>query len=299
MKLLKPVVFQSSQLISTTATEAYSAWNSGTTYSIGQRVTYGTRIYESLVNTNLNFQPDTNPTKWLDFAPGNKYAMFDDVVSTATSNTTSLTVVVKPGVVIDSVALINVSALTVSITVRDGLAGPIVYEATAGLSGAESFSWSDYFFTDPLIQRTQIIFSGIPGYVNAHITVVFTQETGVAASCGVMSYGTTVALGKTQYGASSGIIDYSIKQTDEFGNISFVERAYSKRLNANVFVNNADINRVQRTLYEVRARPSVWIASDDPTYEESCILYGYYKSFDTVISYPTFNMLNIELEGLT
>lgn len=299
MKLLKPIDFQISQLISSTAVEAYANYSSGTTYSIGQRIIYSNRIYESLINSNTNNQPDTNPSKWLDFGPSNKTAMFDNKVSTKTTATTSLTVVVRPGAIFDTVALINSEAAVVKVTVRDGLGGTIVYENTAGMTGTESFSYYDYFFNDPLVKRTQVVFYGIPPFVNAHITFEFTNSSGSPVSCGVAVYGSVYSFGGTQYGASAGVIDYSVKETDEYGNITFVERPYSKRLNAEVWVNAFDLNGVQRTLYEVRAKPSVWIATDDPTYEEAAIVYGFYKSFDTVISYPSVSMLNLEIEGLS
>lgn len=299
MKLIKPVVFQPSQLISTTATETYSNWSSATTYSIGQRVIYNYRIYESLVNSNLNVIPTSDTLKWLDFAPANSYAMFDTIVGTATTATTSMTVVVKPNTIIDSVALINSKAAIVTITVRDGLGGTVVYQQTYGLQADESNSWYDYFFNDPLIERTQIVFQDIPPYLNAHLYVEFTNSTGKPVSCGVMTYGTGYYLGGTQSGMSSGITDYSIKETDEFGGITFVERPYSKRMSAEIFVANSELNRMQRTLYDVRAKPTVWIATDDPTFEEAAIIYGYYKDFNTVISYPAVSLVSLEVEGLT
>lgn len=42
----------------------YAAYNSGTTYAVNNFVTYGGRSYRSLLGSNLNKQPDTNPTWW-------------------------------------------------------------------------------------------------------------------------------------------------------------------------------------------------------------------------------------------
>lgn len=39
-------------------------WNSSTTYSRGQSVTYNNDFYYSKVNSNLNNQPDVSPTQW-------------------------------------------------------------------------------------------------------------------------------------------------------------------------------------------------------------------------------------------
>lgn len=40
------------------------AWSSTTTYNAGQFVTYSGKLYASLVNANINHQPDTSPTQW-------------------------------------------------------------------------------------------------------------------------------------------------------------------------------------------------------------------------------------------
>jgi len=299
MKVLKPVVFQNSQLISTTAVNADANWSSATTYSIGQKVSYQGKIYESLQNTNLNKTPSTNPTWWLDLGATNQFAMFDQVVGTSTTATTSLTVVYAPGSVFNSVAFINVDAAVIKVTIRDGLSGPIVYENTAGLSGSNVTNWYDYFFSDPLLKRTQVVFSEIPPYVNAHITIELKNSTGVAVSLSQFIAGDLASLGTSQYGATAGIIDYSIKQTDEFGNTSFVKRAFSKRLSCNFNLDNSQLNRVQNYLYSVRATPAVWVASDSPQFEEALVVYGFYKDFSTEISYPSFSQCSIEIEGLT
>lgn len=299
MKVLKPILFQNSQLISTTATDLYATWSSGTTYALGGKVTYNGKYYESLQASNLNKQPDTNPTWWLDLGASNKYAMFDNVVSTSTNATTSLTVVYSPGAVFNSIALIDVDAAVIKVTVRDGLNGTIVYENAAGLSGLESYSWYDYFFNDPLLKRTQVVLSGIPPYANGHITIELTNSTGSAVSIAQAIAGDLATLGMTQYGATAGIVDYSVKQTDEFGNTTFVKRAFSKRLNATVNLDNSQLNRVQNYLYSLRATPAVWVATDDPTYEEALVVYGFYKDFSTEISYPTFSQCSLEIESLT
>ena len=299
MKVIKPVEFQSSMLLSTTATESNPTWSSATTYAKDAIVVYGTRLYISLQATNLNKQPDllTSAAWWSDYGPANRYAMFDRTVSGATTAGTSMTVVIQPGVAIDAIALINLNADVAKVTVRNGAGGAIVYEYTGGLSGTTVTDWYQYFFYDPLLKRSQLIFSQIPPYVNCHITIEFTSSTTTAI--GECIFGTLTEIGMTQFGANAGIIDFSRKNTDDFGTITFVERAYSKRLSAQVIVKNVQLNRVQQLLYSLRASPSVWIASDNPTYEEALIVYGFYKDFSMDIAYPEYAMCNIEIEGLT
>ena len=64
-------------------------------------------------------------------------------------------------------------------------------------------------------------------------------------------------------------------------------------------VNTVDLNKVQSTLYKIRAKPVVWIATEDDMYSESLIVYGFYKDFNCDLSYPTFGLYSLELEGLS
>jgi hypothetical protein len=299
MQVLKPLVFQNSQLISTTAVNADANYNSATTYALGAKVSYQGSRYESLQNTNLNKTPDVSPTWWLNLGATNQFAMFDQFVSTSTTATTSLTAVYAPGSVFNSIALVNVEAAVIKITIRDGLSGPIVYENSAGLSGANVTSWYDYFFLDPLLKRTQVVFSGLPSYVNSHITIELTNSTGEPVSVGQVVAGDLASLGQTQYGVSAGIVDYSVKETDEFGNTLFVKRAFSKRMQSDFYLNNNQLNRVHAYLASVRATPAVWIGSSDPQFEEALIVYGFYREFSLQIAYPNNSLYNIEIEGLT
>lgn len=297
MKLIKPTTFQESMLVSSTATETYSPWNASTTYSINDKVTYQGRVWTSVfAGSNLNKVPGTNIAYWVDAGPDNKHAMFDRKVQTATTATTSLTVVLTPGL-IDSIALINLNADLATVTIRNGPGGAIIYEYTGGLSGATILDWSQYFFYDPLLKRTQLIFSDIPPYANPHVTLELTSST-TNISVGELIFGVISDIGSTQYDATAGITDYSIKETDAFGNTSFVERPYSKRMQVQLMLKNSSLNRVYRLLSDIRATPVVWIGSDDPQFEEPLVVYGFYKSFDMTISYPQHSLMSLEVEGL-
>lgn len=300
MKVIKPVNFTSAMLTSTNATDPNPVWSSATTYAKDAIVSYNTYLYQSLQASNLNKQPDlaTSSLWWIKIGSDNRYAMFDLQVGQKTTRTTSLTVTIAPGATVDSVALIDVVCSTAKITVRSSLGGTIIYEKTAGLSGAEVFDWYTYFFSDPLQDITQVVFQDIPTTPTPYITLEMIGETGTEVSIGEMVFGVLTTLGGTQYGASAGIVDYSVKETDEFGNTFFVERAYSKRLSASVFIQNSRLTKVQTLLYSLRAKPCVWIATDDPLLQEPLVVFGFYRDFSTEISYPSHSICNIEIEGL-
>lgn len=290
-----------SGIIYSSAVETVAAWNSGTTYALDAQVRYAEKIWTSIQASNTNHVPtEVNSTWWVEFSPDNKHSMFDKQVNTITTATTVLNVIVKPGT-IDSAALINLLADVVHFTVRDSptSSGNIVYQDKAGLSGGNVGDWYEYFFSDPLLKRTQLTFQNIPPYLDCVVSIELKVATAQPTSVSTAVFGTLTDLGPTQYGASAGIIDYSIKSTDAFGGVTFVERPYSKRLSAQVLMKNTQLNRNFSLLSTLRATPCVWIASDDPIFDETGVVYGFYKDFSIDIAYPGHSLCNIEIEGLT
>ena len=296
MKVVKPTTLTSAMLVSTDATETYTAWNAATAYALNDIVLRTTteRLYQRLVAGTTATAPESDTVNWLDIAPSNKWAMFDGEISTATTKSTSLTVVLKPGYV-NSLALFGLVGSNLAVTVRDALAGNIVYTLSQDLDGTIIADWYQYFF-EPVVQLAEVVLTDLPPYGDAHITVVLTG-TG-AVECGICLVGTFYTLGDTQYGASVGIIDYSRKETDAFGVTTFVRRAYSKRMSAKLMLDNVQMNKVQRVLADLRATPCAWIGADDVTYAP-LVVYGFYKDFSIEVAYPTASYCSLEVEGLT
>lgn len=296
MKVIRPIEITPNKILSSTVTEIYPTWSSATTYALGVKVVYQSRIYESLIASNLNKQPDTNPTSWLDVGPSNKTAMFDNQVNTQTTATTTFTTIFQPGSAFNAVSFLNLKGVSVSLGIKDAPAGNTVYSETVSLDGTVIEDWYAYFFED-FDARTEVIFSNIPPYVSGIIEVTITAATGAEVAIGSAVVGTLIDIGMTQYGLGYGIRDYSVKETDEFGNTRFVERAFSKRMSPNIFVENNRLNYVTKTLEKLRATPAVFIATDDARFEGT-IVFGFLKDWNIEISYPEHSMLSAEIEGL-
>lgn len=296
MRVIRPITFQLAQLVSSNTTESVAAYVAGTTYGLDATVLYNERIYKSLNTGNVGHQPDTSPTWWLDIAPSNKTAMFDKQVSTQSVKTGKLIVQVTPGSLFDSLALLNVEANSVDVVVKDTPGGTTIYTKHIDLDNSilEVIDWYTYFF-EPFDFLDTVVLTEIPPYQTASIYVTFNTDS--TSKCGVMTYGTNIYLGGTQYGVSAGIIDYSVKQTDEFGNTTFVQRAFSKRMEPTLFIDNTKLNYINRTLQSLRAVPTVWVMSDDVRFQTT-VTYGYYKDYNIEISYPTASLISMTIEGL-
>jgi hypothetical protein len=115
-------------------------------------------------------------------------------------------------------------------------------------------------------------------------------------SCGTLLVGRQFDIGETEHGVDIGIIDYSRKETDQFGATSVVERAFAKRMTARVVMQTSAIDDVHRTLAAIRATPVLWIGSES---FESLTVFGFYKEFSIDLAYPTVSYCSLTIEGLT
>lgn len=296
MKVIKPTTITTAMLVSTTATNSVTAWNPVTAYVLNDIAYLASthRKYQRLVAGTTATSPELDSVNWLDIGPTNDWAMFDSEVSTQTSEASPLTVVVKPGLA-NSLAFFGLEGTELEITVRDALAGAIVYTTTVSLEGSIVTDWYEYFF-EPFDQLSEVVLTDLPPYGDAHITASVTG--GGTVKCGVLAVGSVYELGDTLAGASSSINDYSRKETDEFGTTTFVRRAYSKRMTVRIVVPNTRLNRTQQTLADLRATPCVWVGSNADGYEVLSV-FGFYKSFSIDIAYATTSFCSLEIEGLT
>lgn len=297
MKVIKPTTMTSGALVSTTATETVLAWNSATSYALNDRalLTSTNLIYACIQTPCVNKDPATQPLYWSTVGPTNKWAMFDSQVSTATTATTTLTVVLDTGFV-NSLAMVGLVGSSVTVSATDGAAGPTVYSTTVALDGAIILDWYQYFF-EPFNTLSEIALTNIPTYTALRITATI---TGSSVAVGNLIFGTSYDLGMTEASPNIGIIDYSRKDTNSTtGVTTFAVRSYSKRMSVRSMIDTASLNKVQRVLTDVRATPCMWIGSDDTTTYAPLAIYGFYRDFSIDIAYATKCFCSLEIEGLT
>lgn len=298
MKVLAPISITTAMLTSSTVAETdHAEWAAGTAYTAGQKVirlaTH--RVYEALASTTGD-TPETSPTKWLDLGATNRWRMFDSKVGTATTNTTSMVYVLEPGVMFNAMGFLELTAATVRVQVEDSIDG-VVYDKTIVLTGELGYAdWYSYFFEES-DARPFAVFDGIPSYRLATITVTITAGAeGATAACGVCLLGQWYEFADAvRYGASVGIVDYSKKSVDDFGNVQITQRDYSKRASWQYLINNRDLDKLQKVLAGLRATPALYVGSSR---FDATLIYGFYRGFDITIEYFNQSECSIELEGL-
>jgi len=301
MKIVRPIVVTDSVLLSTNVAETdHAAWVIGTTYSIGDKVIVVAthRIYEALISASGKYPPDylTGATPyWLDIGATNAHKMFDGVVGVQTSNADTIEVsLLSSGAT--TLSLMNIDAASVTIVVTDPADGE-VYNNTIDLISTSNVVDAFSYFFEPFLYTKNLI-TYIPPYSGAtvDVTVDFTGET---AKCGEMVIGTTAFLGCTQFGASVGITSYSVKTVDDFGNFTILPRAFAKRGDFDIVLDNSQMEFVLNTLIGYTDTAVIWIPTDAQYLSSPLVIYGFYKSFSVVIPYAQESSCSIEVEGLT
>lgn len=278
-------------LIYTNVTDTNPTYSASTTYLENDKVVYNNYIYQSLQSSNINHQPDISSLWWVQLTPNNITAPFDNSISTAATKTNDMIYIVSTGT-IDSIGFVDskcnsLVAHVMDYTTKTTLAMPSVSVGTG--TGTNAFTSS---FT-PITTTTN------PTIVTITLNnIAGTQFSEV--SIGNFVFGTAYDIGKVQYGAQIGIVDYSIKDTDEFGNTSFVKRAYSSRLNVDLYITKLYVGYILELFSSLRATPALWITvPDDAIYSDPLTIFGYYKDFTVTISYPSHSMCSLQIEGLT
>lgn len=152
--------------------------------------------------------------------------------------------------------------------------------------------WYGYFF-GPFRTKTDVVLLDLPSYANGVLTITLTHATAVKV--GNMVVGSLSGLGDAQYGARAGIVDYSRKETDGFGNTVLTKRSFSKRMTVSLLFPTSDLDRVHQTLSAVRSTPTVWVASENHT---SLIIFGFFKDFEVDLATFSYSYCSLQIEGL-
>jgi len=295
MNIIPPIAITGAMFHDSSITEPSTAelampswlgeYNAGTPYTINSiiMVAANHKLWISLQNGNQGRTPggDGNDTWWLDYGSTERWCVFDGKIGSQATRADSITYEIDPGP-IDSMAILNLEAASVTVTMTDvGGAGPAVV-------------WSETTLSDGLFV-TDIVKTDFPStYLTPHLVIEITY-TGETAKVGEIVVGLKEDIGTMQYAPAVSIIDYSIKQVDDFGNYTVLERAYSKRLSCQTTIENTALDATYNILAAHRAVAAVWVGSESYA---SMIVYGFYKDFSIEIPMKKISICTLEIEGL-
>jgi len=252
-------------------------------------------IYEVVSAVGIGEHPVVFPAKWVRVGATNKWKMLDSSTSSQTTNPDSIDYTFRTIGRADAVALMGVKAATAQVIVTDTIDGEVYNKTTSGIQTDGIVTPSAWFF-DPIEFKQEMDFTDIPtAFSSTDIQVILTN-TGNTVLCSNCILGKLYSPGHTQVGINLGIEDFSIKNTDDFGNFQLSERGFSRQMDLTVLMQNTQIGKLHDLLSDYRATAAIYIGMSE---YGSTMVFGYYERFNTLIRYPTYSILTLELRGLT
>lgn len=300
MRVIPPLTITDALLTDTSVPEPDTgevAWNAATSYTVGQTVYLASNHtrYENLIaGVNATSPHLDDGTRWLELGPTNRWAMFDLLRNTGTTDASPLVVEITPGRRVDSLAIVGAIADSVTVEMVNGVT--TVYSRTENLSTRDTSSWYEYFFGS-FGYRSAVALFDLPPYVAGVITVTFTRAAG-DVTVGGLILGTSVYVGDTQFSAESDALNFSTVERDEFGNSLLVPRRTVPKTNQTLFCDKARVNRIIKVREDLNAVPALWSGLDDASdgYFEALLILGYYRRFTVSLDHPDVAVISLELE---
>lgn len=298
MRVIEPIEITDSILTASNVPENdFDEWDAATSYTTGDKVilTSTHRIYEAVQATTGDDPATDDGTNWLDIGATNRFRAFDGSIEGQTVQANSIEYEFTVDGNFGGLAVLNIVGAEVTINITDPVDGALA-EIEEGLSDTSGVvDWFTYFYS-PVIQRKDVIFSDLPIYAGAVVTVEITGTGDVAL--GELVLGVNFNLGVSTTGTSLGIEDFSTKSKDDFGRTFILERAFANLVNFEFSFPSTTSRRVRRVLSDLRAKPAVYYTEADQI-DFGGTVYGFPRDFRINLQTPTVAFATLEIEGLT
>jgi len=268
----------------------YGDYGAGTAYLTNDIVTSSHKLYKAVTGSTGQALTDTD--YWIEIGPSNRWAMFDAKSSTQTQWLDSVSVTIDVIGRATAVALFNLDAASVNITVNDSGATERYNEDFSLVLNEGIDDWLEYF-TSPIRRKDVLFVDGLPNIANPEIIVNATADGTVKV--GTLGLGYATGVGNTQYGAQVGITDYSRVTEDDFGNFSIVQRGFNKRGQFTIWIDASDTDSVYKLFAEYRATPVMFVGS---SFYGATVFYGLLKDWSIVLPYPNHSIVDLQFQGL-
>lgn len=270
MNILVPIPIDNSSFASCTIAEPDTGeviWVSAN-YAVGdRRIRVETHsVYECVTaHTAKPTPPEEDQLHWLRVGPTNKWAAFDNEISTQSQAVNPLTFVLEPGF-FNAISMYGLEAANATVTIKDESGGIVVFNQTYDLT-VPPFDWYDWAF-GRIRQLTKLTIPDLVPYPNAELTITLTAAAGVVVKVGMIVPGDYISLvgnaswAGAQYGSSAELVDFSNITTDSYGNTSIRKRRNATDMRATVSIPANQADAAVEIMQSVLAIPCAWVATE-------------------------------------
>ena len=305
------------ELVSTNAVDNTNEFVAGTLYDLGAevKVSAENNLYKCLTKDTTEIPTGNKTTEnWLFLGKTNPHKMFDEKYKSRTvkeSGNLVVTIKMKPdggfSKVSDGIALLNVSAKKIRIVgVRDG---ETIGDEEFDMGVLDLFSpckilncnfgqivYKKNLILTPLKDKDGLI---VYGCRITEYTITFVPiDDETPAACGVCILGKMQYFGKTLMNPKKSLVNYDVKDTNEYGDTAVVERGFSNNYNFS-FVGKNDIMQVaDETLTELRSTPLIYVVTDDQILASVFSGYGMISILDITQQGACDMLMTLEVGSL-
>jgi hypothetical protein len=284
-------------------TEDETIWLVSNTYQYGQEIRYGHFIYKYAGdnNTNTTDNPEVDSKaltpKWVNVAPSNYYAMFDNETSTQTEVVDKIEFEIQVSNY-DAISLLNIEGSSVLLTIVDNVSMSEVYLREIDLFDTSAIvDFYSYCFNE-IQQVPSIYIDDLPLYTNATLKVVI-NNIGSVAKCGRLVCGRTYYIGTTGYGVNLNQESYSKKDTDIFGNTTLIHSNSVNLDSYEVHIPTLAVPNIRRKFRELDAVAILFVMDDsENSVLDNLLTFGYYQSFSILIPDSQISTASLQIKGL-
>ena len=305
------------ELVSTNAVDNTNEFVAGTLYDLGAvvKVSAENNLYKCLTKDTTEVPTGNKTTEnWLFLGKTNPHKMFDEKYKSRTvKESGNLVVTIKMkqdggfSKVSDGIALLNVSASKIRIVgVREG---ETICDEEFDMGVLDLFSpckilncnfgqivYKKNLILTPLKDKDGLIISGCKITEYTITFVPIDDET--PAACGVCILGKMQYFGKTLMNPKKSLVNYDVKDTNEYGDTAVVERGFSNNYNFS-FVGKNDIMQVaDETLTELRSTPLIYVVTDDQILASVFSGYGMISILDITQQGACDMLMTLEVGSL-
>ena len=305
------------ELVSTNAVDNTDEFVAGTLYDLGAvvKVSAENNLYKCLTKDTTEVPTGNKTTEnWLFLGKTNPHKMFDEKYKSRTvKESGNLVVTIKMkqdggfSKVSDGIALLNVSASKIRIVgVREG---ETICDEEFDMGVLDLFSpckilncnfgqivYKKNLILTPLKDKDGLIISGcrITEYTITFVPI----DDETPAACGVCILGKMQYFGKTLMNPKKSLVNYDVKDTNEYGDTAVVERGFSNNYNFS-FVGKNDIMQVaDETLTELRSTPLIYVVTDDQILASVFSGYGMVSILDITQQGACDMLMTLEVGSL-
>lgn len=305
------------ELVSTNAVDNTDEFVAGTLYDLGAvvKVSAENNLYKCLTKDTTEVPTGNKTTEnWLFLGKTNPHKMFDEKYKSRTvKESGNLVVTIKMkqdggfSKVSDGIALLNVSASKIRIVgVREG---ETICDEEFDMGVLDLFSpckilncnfgqivYKKNLILTPLKDKDGLI---VYGCRITEYTITFVPiDDETPAACGVCILGKMQYFGKTLMNPKKSLVNYDVKDTNEYGDTAVVERGFSNNYNFS-FVGKNDIMQVaDETLTELRSTPLIYVVTDDQILASVFSGYGMVSILDITQQGACDMLMTLEVGSL-